>query len=60
MSVCLSVCLYVCLSPGTKNVNFPDPGYSISAKFVETVQNFEKAASSVLLFAIYILQVLKI
>ena len=32
----------VCPSVGTKNASSPDPGRSISAKHLQTVQNIEK------------------
>ena len=39
---CVSVCLSVGLSVGTKNASSPGPGRSISAKYIQTVQNVEK------------------
>ena len=49
----------VCLSVGTKDASSPNPGHSISAKYLETVENV-KADLSVFLFARYTLQMLKI
>ena len=37
----LSIYLSVCLSISTKNASSPDPGRSISAKYVQTVQNLK-------------------
>ena len=61
VSVVVVVIAVVCLS-AQKNTSSPDSGHSISAKYLQTVQNIEEKITvlSVLLFARYTLQPLKV